>query len=406
MDSTRRARAGKPGHRGWGWIRKLPSGRFQASYLHNGARHTAPTTFTQRTTAEGWLAQERRAIEHDAIGGQPWTPPKARTAAAKAAAVSLSDYAAQWITEHPCKERTRHEYRLLFAQLIEPKLGAVPLRELTPAMVRSWHAGLARRKTLSRNATATILLRAICKTAHNDGLIGSNPVADLKRLSKPAAQVEPKVLTPAEITKLADAMPARLVALVLIAAWTGLRWGELSELRRKDIGPDCDVIHLSRAVNHHGGCHIDTPKSGKGRNVAVPPHIRDDLRAHLEHHVGSSPDALLFPSTSSATRCGHLFDSTFRRAAWLPALAAVGLSGVRVHDLRHTAGTLAVAAGANLKESIARLGHSSAAASLTHQAVVAGRDAEIAEALSMLATKPKLAVVVSEKSSESSLSSV
>ena len=61
--------AGKAGRRGWGWIRRRASGRFQASYEHNLTRHYAPTTFTTRLRAEGWLADERALIEADI-----WTP--------------------------------------------------------------------------------------------------------------------------------------------------------------------------------------------------------------------------------------------------------------------------------------------------------------------------------------------
>jgi integrase len=377
--------AGKPGHRGWGWIRRLPSGRYQASYLHHGHRHVAPTTFTHKTSAEGWLATERQRIEHAAIGGPPWTPPRAREAAATAAAVTLGEYGRTWIEQHPCKRSTRGQYEALFTKLIEPKLGAVPLRELTPAAVRSWRAGLERRKTPVRSATAVMLLRVILKTAQGDGLIAANPLG-AGRLSAPASTVEPKVLSVAEIAKLADAVEAvnpRYRALVLIGAWTGLRWGELTELRRADVSDDATVIRVTRAADHHGGCHVDTPKS-LARPVAVPEHIRADITHHLEHHTGAAADALLFSSLSTRG-CGHLGNTTFRRAVWNAACTNAGLSGVRLHDMRHTAGTLNIAAGASLKESMDRLGHATMAASLRYQHVAANRDAEIAANLSKLA---------------------
>jgi integrase len=84
-----------------------------------------------------------------------------------------------------------------------------------------------------------------------------------------------------DIGKPANAItPERLRALVLVSAWCGLRWGEVIELRRKDIAPDCSTITVARAVTHRKGCRIDTPKSGKGRTVVVPPHIREDLANH------------------------------------------------------------------------------------------------------------------------------
>ncbi|MGO9928519.1 MAG: hypothetical protein ACLPLP_20965 [Mycobacterium sp.] len=81
---------------------------------------------------------------------------------------------------------------------------------------------------------------------------------------------------------------------MLLSAWCGLRFGEVTELRRKDVGADAATLHVARGVTHHGGCHIDTPKSGKGRTVVVPPHIRGDLLHHLDTFVAKDPGALLF----------------------------------------------------------------------------------------------------------------
>ena len=79
----------RPNRRGWGWIRKLPSKRHQASYVGpDDTRHYAMPTFTQKTDAERWLADERRLIERD-----EWTPPAARTAAKRAKTVTVAEYA-------------------------------------------------------------------------------------------------------------------------------------------------------------------------------------------------------------------------------------------------------------------------------------------------------------------------
>ena len=139
------------------------------------------------------------------------------------------------------------------------------------------------------------------------------------------------------------------------------------------------MLFVSRAVTHRGGCRIDTPKSGKGRAVVVPPHIRDDLRHHLETNVPKDPEALLF----WAARGCHLNDKVFRDY-FTPALASIGREGVRIHDLRHFAGTQTARVG-NLVETMSRLGHSTVKASLMYQQIVSGRDVAVAEALSELA---------------------
>lgn len=193
----------------------------------------------------------------------------------------------------------------------------------------------------------------------------------------------PVVLSVPELAKLAasDKLPERYRALVLLAAWCGLRWGEVTELRRRDISDDCEVITVARAVTHHSGCSIDTPKSGKVRTVVVPPHIRGDLKHHLDTHVGEGDDALLFAPVRGGC---HLNDKVFA-SHFRPALTDISREGVRVHDLRHFAGTMTARVGGTVAESMRRLGHSTVTASMAYQAAIDERDYEIADRLSKLA---------------------
>jgi integrase len=93
---------------------------------------------------------------------------------------------------------------------------------------------------------------------------------------------------------------------------------------------------IARPADYHcKGCNIDTPKSGKGRTVVVPPHFRDDLADHLERYVDKDAGAQLFPAAKGGC---HLNDRVFLDY-FTPALKALGREGVRVHDLRHFAGT-------------------------------------------------------------------
>jgi integrase len=76
--------------------------------------------------------------------------------------------------------------------------------------------------------------------------------------------------------------------------------------------------------------------------------------------------------------------SNFNRRVWQPATRAAGVEGLRVHDLRHTAGTLATAAGGSLREVMDRLGHSTTVAAVRYQHVMIDRDAAIASELDRL----------------------
>jgi integrase len=104
------------------------------------------------------------------------------------------------------------------------------------------------------------------------------------------------------------------------------------------------------------------------------------LAEHLGVYAEAGPEGLVF----SAARGGPIRRSNFTRRVWIPATRAAGVKGLRFHDLRHTAATLAVAAGASTRELMVRMGHSSSAAALRYQHVMADRDAAIAAALDEL----------------------
>ncbi len=370
--------AGKQGRRGWGWIRRLPSGRWHASYIGPDlARHNAPTTYSARMDGEAWLAAERRLIE---LG--EWTAPSVRAAAKTARGISVADYLDRWIAQRAnISDGTRYGYKNNLRVHIAPKpLGSVPLSAVTPQAVRSWFASMDASKPTARAAVYS-MLRTAMNTATSDGVFTRNP-AIIAGASTQSTARQPIILTVPELALLADGVPERLRAWVLIAAWCGLRIGEALELRRSDISDDVSVISVSRGHRHVGGkCIIKSTKSGKSRNVVVPPHIRTDLKHHLDVHTGKADDALLF--TPASGRC-HLSDDTVRNAM-APVLARIGKPDMVIHDLRHFAGTQAARCG-NLVETMGRLGHSTVRASMIYQQIVDGRDAQVADALSELAS--------------------
>lgn len=360
-------------HRGWGTIRKLPSGRFQASYIGlDMRRHNAPTTYSMRLRAEGWLSQQRAAIELNT-----WKPPEST----RLAPLTLADYGKQWIAQRPLKPRSRIGHEDTFRLHIEPVLGEVGIGELTTQIVRRWYASLGT-ETPTSNAHAYGLLHSICNTAVKDGLIERNP-CQIDKASTPIRKREPVILDIAEIATLADAVTERFKAMILLSAWTGVRWGEVTELRRSDISDSCEIVSVSRSVTRRNGLTlISTTKSGKARTVVIPPHIRADIKHHLDAHTHQHADSLLFANSKG----DHLDAARFRASVFKPACESIGREGVTFHMLRHFAGTQIARVG-NLVESMRVLGHSTVRASLLYQQVVNGRDSEIADALSQLAAE-------------------
>lgn len=356
--------------RGFGRLRALPSGRYQAAYIGpDGNLHKAPHTFPEEFQAEGWLADERRKIDLGTWG-----------AVESSDGITLRAYADRWIGQRQLRPRTEQHYRSMLNRLILPELGDVKLVKLTPAKVREWHAALGS-KHPTRNAHAYSLLHAICATAVQDEVLDANPCR-IRAAMQTKRRRDVEVLTPALVDKLAAKMPAELRASVILAAWCGLRWGETSELRRKDILDDCSVLRIRRAVTYRSGkFYVGEPKTAAGvRDVAVPPHIRPVIKAHLKNHVGKDGDALLFPDDDGT----HLRADVYR-TPWEKAREAIGKPTLRVHDLRHVGAVLAAQSGATTAELMHRLGHTTPVMALRYQHVAEGRDAEIAERLSKLA---------------------
>jgi integrase len=348
---------------GAGSIRQLASRRWQARYRdHDHTLKSAPVTFDTKLDASAWLADY---VEGAVVSDHKRPDP------------TLAGYATVWLASRELKPRTRAHYRDLLDDLIEPSLGGLRLTRLSPDKVRAWYGRLdATRPTLRAHAYG--LLRTIMATAVSDELVSANPCR-IRGAGSAKKRHQTKIATLPELEVIVAAMPPRYRAMVLLAAWCGLRFGELAELRRGDVDTGGRLLRVQRGVARAGGeVFIGDPKSDAGRrDVSIPPHLMPVLAAHLQQHVGTEPGALLFPARNG----GSMAPSALYRV-WYPARAAAGRPDLRFHDLRHTGGTLAAATGATLADLMVRLGHSTPAAAMIYQHAVAGRDRDIADALS------------------------
>ncbi len=337
--------------RRFGAIRKLPSGRFQARYPGpDGVVRPADDTFAAKAEAEEWLTLKEAEILDD-----DWIDPDAGE-------ILIPDYAATWIEERPgLRPKSIVNYRGLLRGQVAPHLATVTVGELTVARVRRWRKQLLDCGTSPiTTAKAYRFLHAVMNTAVDDGLIKRNPC----RVKGAGSEDSPErpVLSVAQVYALADAVGLRYRALILLAAFTSLRWAELVALTPADIDLDTRTVQVIRQLNYHKrGSTFGPPKSRAGvRTVSFPELIVPDLREHLQWVPFRV--SLVF-ATSSGTPLSH---SNFRHGHWLPALVAVGLEGIHFHDLRHTGNQLTANAGANLRELMARMGHDSERAALIY----------------------------------------
>ncbi|TFE43135.1 site-specific integrase [Streptomyces sp. ICN441] len=354
--------------RSFGRVRKLPSGRYQVRYLGlDGVDRPAPHTFRTKREADDWLADKQSELR----AGE-WTDPDA-------AKVSFGAYAATWITERGISASTADLYRSLLRNHLGPTFDRVALGDITPAMVRAWRvARLDAGAGASSVAKSYALMRAVLMTAVEDRLIRRNPCR-VKGASV-APTPERPTATVQEVYALAGAIQPRYRALVLLAAFTGLRWGELIGLRRRDLDLDAGTVRVRRNVAelHNGKRLIKEPKSTAGRRtVAIPEVIVTDLATHLAIYAEPGPDGRVFIGAKKATPRRNHFGKL-----WRTACDQAGIKGLHFHDLRHTGNTLAAATGASTRELMTRMGHSSARAALIYQHATAERERLIGQAVS------------------------
>lgn len=357
--------------RQFGKIRKLPSGRYQASFVDpTGNRQNAPDTFTRKTDASRWLS----IVEADISRGT-WLDSRAEK-------VTFAEYARAVLRDSQTigprwRETCERNMRLHLVPL-----HAVTLDRLKPSVVREWHAA-ALRGTGGRTSIAQSyrFLRMVMNHAVREELIMRNPCQITGAGNVRAA--ERPVATPAEIVALVEAIsPVKYRSAVLIAAWCGLRRGEIAGLLTSDVDVAAGTITVRRnrvELLESPRAFDGDPKTDAGkRTISIPPHALPVVALHLQEYAGRER---FFVSRDGKTPLrGNTLYQAFKRAR-----RRVDLDHITFHDLRHTGQTLAAQAGATLADLMKRLGHASMVAAKRYLHAVDGRDAEIAKALSDLA---------------------
>jgi integrase len=302
------------------------------------------------------------------------------------AKIPFGDYADRWVSQRPgLRPRTVELYRWLLRKHVAPDLGGVELGRLSTAVVRQWRADrLAAGVSESVTAKAYRLIRAVLNTAvDEDKIIQRNPCR-VRGADRESPDERP-VLTVAQVFDLANRMPDRFRALVLLAAFASLRWGEVTALRRCDVGEDASWLRVSRAlVEVPGqGLIVGPPKSRAGvRELVVPTAIRPDLLRHLDSFVKADPTALLFTGERDGNAVRR--PNFSQRVKWTKVVADMGLAGLHFHDLRHAGNIWASKAGTSTKDLMARMGHDDMRAALIYQRATSDADERIADRLSAL----------------------
>jgi integrase len=305
--------------------------------------------------------------------------------------MTLQEYATEWLEGAvDLAPSPRRIYESNLRLHIFPMLGGYKLGSITPEACDRWLANLRRkrgRRGLMAPASVHQAYRALDRVlavATRTRRIARNP---LDSVDPPKLHdVEMKFIDHGEVARLADAVGDCYKSFVLVAAYCGLRWGELRGLRQRDV----DLKNRTITVTHQlidlprGGAELAPLKTRKSRrSTAIPPHVASLLEEHLwMGYSQPGADGLVFSSPEGE----HLRHENFRKRVWHPATEVAGVAPLRIHDLRHTCATLAIAAGADILVLQRMLGHASAAMTLDRYGhLMPGQAESVAQRLSAAA---------------------
>ena len=221
------------------------------------------------------------------------------------------------------------------------------------------------------------LLKSIFNAAIADELLDRSPIKD-----KGATVVRSRktqAATSEQVAELAEQVPARYKAAVMVAAYGCFREGELFALARKHYNAFNRTLTIERAVKKLAGrpAFIGATKTvGSNRTVVLPKIAAEALEQHLAQYVGSDPESIIF-----ATGTGSLVTSSKLSNWWVPARNRAGLPTLRWHDLRSTGLTIAASTGASITALMNRAGHTSVRAAMIYQKLTKADDQKIADSI-------------------------
>jgi len=257
---------------------------------------------------------------------------------------------------------------------VKPAFAKRTLASLTKLDIQTFVESVAKEASAYQAESALRLLRSILTAAVDDGLLARSIALDVKAPKRPSRKV--RFLSAEQVAKLVAATPERWRALVLVAAYGGLRFSEINGLRLHCVDFLRRKILVEEAIVEAAGkLYVRPPKSGRSRTVSMPVFVMDALAMHIERWPPGR-DGLVFADDTGEP----LPRSGFYKNVWWPSLKRAGIGHLRFHDLRHTSAALAIAAGAHPKTIQMRLGHHSAAFTLdVYGGLFEGLDEDLAD---------------------------
>jgi integrase len=327
-------------------------------------------TFPRRKDAE----THKSLVEADMLRGE-WYD-------ARLGRVPFDEWVDRWrATAVHLRPSTRARDDAYLNSLIRPTFAGRLLCDIDRLSIAQWVAQVSTDHAPATVVKAHQILSKLLRAAVDAGMLPSNPC---ERVALPRIERhEMRFLEPGEVAALADAIDARYRAVVLLGCYGGLRAGELFGLRAGAVDPLRRRVTVSEiCVEVRGQITFGPPKTRAGRRtVPLPRFVGDALATHMRD-LAVAADELVFPAPEG----GPVRLSLWRRRFWAPAVRAAGLEPLRIHDMRHTAVALWIAAGASPIEIASRAGHTSVAVVLDRYGhLLPGLDDRLNDALDALA---------------------
>jgi integrase len=310
------------------------SKRYRARWIGVDGRGRS-RSFVLKKDADRFVLEQRRRAS---LGALYQAPPE-----------TLGEFAAGWLDRYALRVRASTLQRAREVLQHLDVFSTVALDEIRPAAVEDHVAALAKRAP--RQAELTLrLLKQVLASAKERGHLVDEAVFRVK--SPRREQAEMRFLEWDEVEELAANTVAPYGNMVLLAALTGLRQGELFALRDRNVDLEAKTVRVENGT--YNGELVPAKTRASRRRVDLSAHAVRVLRRQL---LARKPTdlGLVFPSP----RGEILNDDNFRHRVFRPAVRRMKLTGFRFHDLRHTYAALMVAAGAHPKYLQAQMGHSS-----------------------------------------------
>ncbi len=277
------------------------------------------------------------------------------------AKVTITELGVQWLEQHRPKitPSSYHSVESAWRIHVKPKWGSYAVGAITKRDVQAWLNELGEKRSHTTVARVRDLLAGILDHAVEDNRITKNPARDLTIRKKPVP--DEVFLSHAQVEALAGT--SRHADLVLFLAYTGLRWGEVTALRVRNVDPKARRVNVREAVAEvNGKAVLGSVKSHEKRTVAYPDFLDAAVEAVCK---GKGQEDRLWNSEEGGyLRPGNAASGWFARAVKRSQEADNTFRRVTPHDLRHTAASLAISAGANVKVVQRMLGHKSAKVTL------------------------------------------